>query len=472
LAQRPAEYDLSMELVARLKRNVSGTEAEALQAIRTTKGGEPTATADVAAGNTTPLRAKAHCNGGGRGDVAAEAEDVEAHVLLQKHAQSAAQNIVTIVKEFNPEVTQEKLSDYVHGVVHSDDVLGHISPEFRESLRAIVPKDRTEWLAPDVEAHVVAKTRVPSTAQKVLALVTTQASAFKSQSAMLLKHPKFQTVALGSGGGAVILGHAGGVIGLTGGVVIGTISGLPLAPFTLGLSMPCGAVVGGGVGACAGAAIGGGSGFVAGGAAGHVTHIYRAEIKGGLLHIHAKSGDSIVYCQVAASQLVGGTKTKALALMNLGLARASTARDQTRSKAIELGLGAHTVLKHPKFHVTAASAAGGAVAVGTGGAAAGCVTGGAIGAAVGLVPALFTFGLSIPIGAAIGGGTGLCLGAAAGGTAGAVGGGATGYHAHTYRNEIKSGTQGVWAKAGSCASFLLDKAGIAKTAPSPQRQLA
>jgi len=451
-----------MELVARLKRNVSGTEAEALEAIRTTKGAQPTATADVAAGNANPLRAKAHYNGGGRGDLAAEGEDIEAQVLLHKHAQSATQNIVTIVKEFNPEVSQEKLSDYVHGVVHSDDVLGHVSAEFRETLRAIVPKDRAEWISPDIEAHVAAKTRDPSRAQKVLALATTHASAFKSQSALLLKHPRFQTVALGSGGGAVILGPTGGFIGFVGGLVVGTASGLVLAPFTFGLSIPCGVVVGGGVGACAGAAIGGGSGLVAGGSAGHVAHIYRAEIKGGLLHIHAKAGDSIVYCQVTASQMVADTKTKALALTNQGFARASTARGQTSSKAIELGLGAHKVLTHPKFHVTAASAAGGAVAVGAGGAAAGCATGGAIGAAVGLVPALFTFGLSIPIGAAIGGGAGLCLGAAAGGTAGAVGGGATGYNAHTYRNEIKSSAQGAWAKAGSCAGFLVDAAGLTK----------
>merc|ERR1740123_1668039 len=51
--------------------------------------------------------------------------------------------------------------------------------------------------------------------------------------------------------------------------------------------------------------------------------------------------------------------------------------------------------------VVAASGLGGAVLVGAGGAGAGLLAGGAAGAAIGLVPALFTFGLSIPIGAGL-----------------------------------------------------------------------
>lgn len=49
------------------------------------------------------------------------------------------------------------------------------------------------------------------------------------------------------------------------------------------------------------------------------------------------------------------------------------------------------------------------------------------------VPALFTFGLSIPVGASIG----LMAGATTGGSAGAVGGGAIGFAGFTYREEIK-----------------------------------
>merc|ERR1712113_1199502 len=66
----------------------------------------------------------------------------------------------------------------------------------------------------------------------------------------------------------------------------------------------------------------------------------------------------------------------------------------------------------------------------------GAVSGGLVGAALGLVPAVFTFGLSIPVGAALGGGTGLCIGSAVGGTAGFVGGGIAGYKL-TEENEDK-----------------------------------
>lgn len=112
--------------------------------------------------------------------------------------------------------------------------------------------------------------------------------------------------------------------------------------------------------------------------------------------------------------------------------------DRVRESAASWRATTAMLLQNSKFRVTAVSAAGGAVTVGTGGAAVGCATGGAIGAAVGLVPALFTFGLSIPVGAAIGGGAGLCVGATAGGTVGAVGGGAAGYKIHGYRTSASS----------------------------------
>merc|ERR1711988_1452221 len=48
--------------------------------------------------------------------------------------------------------------------------------------------------------------------------------------------------------------------------------------------------------------------------------------------------------------------------------------------------------------------------------------GGTLGAVVGIIPAFFTFGASIPLGAAIGSGIGLGCGAAAGGAAGLVSG--------------------------------------------------
>merc|ERR1712039_449626 len=82
---------------------------------------------------------------------------------------------------------------------------------------------------------------------------------------------------------------------------------------------------------------------------------------------------------------------------------------------------------------------------GTAGGVTGLATGGTIGAAIGLVPALFTFGLSIPIGAAIGSGCGL------------VGGGAVGYGAFTKRDEIKTGLAAAKTKVMDGAGYVKDK---------------
>merc|ERR1712151_940107 len=79
-----------------------------------------------------------------------------------------------------------------------------------------------------------------------------------------------------------------------------------------------------------------------------------------------------------------------------------------------------------RFQITAVSAGASTAVCGTAGAAGGVIVGGAVGALVGIVPALFTFGLSIPIFAIVGGGAGLVVGAAGGATVGFVGGGAAG----------------------------------------------
>lgn len=95
----------------------------------------------------------------------------------------------------------------------------------------------------------------------------------------------------------------------------------------------------------------------------------------------------------------------------------------------ELAAGVRDLAADPTARAVAASAAGGAVALGTTGAAAGFLTGGFLGAAAGVVPAIFTFGLSIPICAAMGAGAGCCAGGAVGGSAGLACGGAIGLQA-------------------------------------------
>merc|ERR1712079_320288 len=96
-----------------------------------------------------------------------------------------------------------------------------------------------------------------------------------------------------------------------------------------------------------------------------------------------------------------------------------------------MGEKARELAKDRRTQVTAASA-------GVGGAAAGLVTGGAVGAAAGIPFALFTFGLSIPIGGMLGGGFGLVTGGAAGTTVGATAAGALGYGGFMKRAEIRA----------------------------------
>merc|ERR1711879_659713 len=109
------------------------------------------------------------------------------------------------------------------------------------------------------------------------------------------------------------------------------------------------------------------------------------------------------------------------------------------------------------FQVTTLSAASGAVAVGAGSGLMGLTAGAGVGAAVGVVPALFTFGLSIPVGAFMGGAFGLCAGTVVGGSSGLVGGGTVGYYGYERRNEIKDAAKGVSDKANSYANTVKDR---------------
>jgi hypothetical protein len=125
------------------------------------------------------------------------------------------------------------------------------------------------------------------------------------------------------------------------------------------------------------------------------------------------------------------------------------------------GTNAKALALNPAAQATSAGAAGGSVTVGAAGGGLGLLAGGAAGAAVGLVPALFTFGLSIPVCAAIGGGAGACLGTAAGGTTGFVGGGAVGYgayNAYSQRKEISLGASEALTKLGGMAESVKEGA--------------
>lgn len=152
-------------------------------------------------------------------------------------------------------------------------------------------------------------------------------------------------------------------------------------------------------------------------------------------------------------------------------ARCQLAR--TRVAVEHAQLKAKTLAQDPHLRYSAVGASAGAAIVGAGGAATGLTTGSLLGAAVGVIPAVFTFGLSIPFCAAVGGGAGLAVGAASGATAGALAGGATGYQAYNHRHEIRASANKtleqvttsadfVKARANAATSFLSERATVAR----------
>jgi len=129
-----------------------------------------------------------------------------------------------------------------------------------------------------------------------------------------------------------------------------------------------------------------------------------------------------------------------------------------RSRAGEMADKAKAAAKDGKVQATAAGAASGAALLGAGGASAGLVAGTTAGAGLGLIPALFTFGLSVPAGAFLGGGAGLLFGMAMGSTAGALGGAAAGNKVYAKRDEIREGAQSTLSKVSSGTDLIKGKA--------------
>lgn len=111
--------------------------------------------------------------------------------------------------------------------------------------------------------------------------------------------------------------------------------------------------------------------------------------------------------------------------------------DGTKSQAMALRKAACHRLRSGRFQATAAGAVTGAAALGASGGATGLASGAAIGTALGSLGALFTFGLSVPIGAAIGGGTGWAIGTTVGAGVGAMGGGAAASKLYARRQNAK-----------------------------------
>lgn len=434
------EPDLSMELQERLKRDLAARAA----------------TAEAAA-----ERLKVKMRQGA-------ATEIDEAGLLEKaqevHAHDAAQGIASMLKEFHGDLPAAKVSEHVRCIVHSDVIVGDMPKAFRGALRKVVPEKGPTYGAVALE----------------------KLGAAKAKTVELVQAPKFQTMTISAAGGAVVLGAVGGAFGTACGVVVGTTAGVVPALFTFGLSMPVGATIGGGMGLCIGSAAGAGTGAFGGAAGGHVVYAYRVEIKDGLIYLRTNARDSVdgastrlkdsACCARAAivdakesaqtrcMDTLAAAKTKtteatARAKNSVVAAKTSTTeaaarlKDAMATKATRLGEGTKQILTDPVVQKASASAAGGAILLGTTGGACGGVAGGTLGAAVGIVPAIFTFGLSIPVCAVVGGGAGLCAGAALGAGAGAAGG-AAGYGGFHYRAEIG-------LRAGSAAGYLRDSVAIA-----------
>eukprot|EP00929_Paragymnodinium_shiwhaense_P030092 TRINITY_DN17110_c0_g1_i1.p2 TRINITY_DN17110_c0_g1~~TRINITY_DN17110_c0_g1_i1.p2 ORF type:complete len:333 (+),score=107.42 TRINITY_DN17110_c0_g1_i1:74-1072(+) len=273
----------------------------------------------------------------------------------------------------------------------------------------------------------------------------------------IVKHPDFKNLTISTTGGAITLGAVGGTFGTACGVVVGSAAGLIPALLTFGLSIPAGAVVGGAGGMC----VGSGTGAVVGGSAGFGGYKYRVEIKDGVVFVKKKAlttatntkdatlkTTKAITDKLAAYKADGQAKvtllvTKAGEVTTSARTTATTGAKKSYEKAIALA-------KDPKAQVTTASAAAGGVAGGVTGGTAGLLAG----AAVGVVPALFTFGLSIPICATIG----LGAGAMGGSAVGAAGGGTAGYVGYTHRKELSNGVQGAIAKTSASVSYVKSKA--------------
>merc|ERR1719188_2260644 len=140
----------------------------------------------------------------------------------------------------------------------------------------------------------------------------------KNQTVEIVKDPEFQSITISTTTGTIIIGTIGGAFGLASGIATGTLAGFPPALLTFGMSIPAGAVLGGG----AGSAIGIGAGASVGAAAGYGTYKYRLEIKDGLVYVKAKVTDKAQHgkllvldtataARLKVSSAVGGTKTKA-----------------------------------------------------------------------------------------------------------------------------------------------------------------
>mmetsp|Transcript_59026 Transcript_59026/g.140967 ORF Transcript_59026/g.140967 Transcript_59026/m.140967 type:complete len:383 (-) Transcript_59026:146-1294(-) len=278
------------------------------------------------------------------------------------------------------------------------------------------------------------------------------ASSSGSRAALMLTAAQQRALKVAAVTGAttsVCLGTCGATAGALCGGAAGLIVGAVPAIFTFGLSIPVGCCVGAGLGLASGAAVGASSGLVAGTAAGGAIYSRRAYFRRMWRKFKATpTGEQLVsHCRTVSSHIVALRK-KTEKKITVARIHVTNHVHTLRSKstrwwalAKDQASDAKEALKQasedPAYQVAAASGCGGAALLGATGGGVGFLAGGVAGAAAGVIPAIFTFGLSIPVGAALGSGCGLVAGSTVGGAIGFVGGSTGGYTAYTRRGQIK-----------------------------------
>jgi len=187
------------------------------------------------------------------------------------------------------------------------------------------------------------------------------------------------------------------------------------------------------------------------------------QVKDGYVYMKTVVDGNVVVVKARLSDVLTSLSSALLRVKEQARARAANALDTAHVKYLALRAETKRIAVDPNARVAAASAVGGATVMGAGGGAAGLVAGGTLGAACGVPLSLFTFGLSIPVGAAVGSAAGACAGAVAGGTAGLVGGGAVGHKVHQKRDSIAEGFSAAASRVGDIKGMAVDKASMYKT---------
>jgi len=295
------------------------------------------------------------------------------------------------------------------------------------------------------------------------------ANDFKTRSVAAAKDPKVQTTVGSAAAGTVLMGLCGGALGVVAGGTAGAALGLPFVLFTFGLSVPFSAVMGAGVAGSSGMVAGGTAGCATGGTLGYTVFAWRKELQDVSKKVLAKLNHAKDASRAHAVSAFAATRARFVTVRVSVVAQVQNMTTTVKSKVSALTNSGIQVVKDPKAQATAAGATVGGVVLGGAGGVIGLASGVLAGSIVGVVPALFTFGLSIPVFAIVGGGAGLCVGTAVGGTTGTVGGGAAGYGVYGKRAELAEGARTCWsyttARLEDVKAFVESKTSATKNVP-------